>query len=309
MSDHLEGEPQGDGRAATADEVEDAAVNLDVRGGGPQVSAAREVVLARNTELHRARSAAGAAAERSATAAAVAQATTERVARARTEEDARQAKADADAAERDVERAAAALENADEAFQLATRKRVEFEREFGRIIERERTARGWTAEEAARRARVAPKTWQRLEDGLPVRNLTFSKVDILFRLKRGSIMQAWQEELDLNEVLKTGVPEETRQLLVESLQKGTPDHHGNDLLQSLRMDMSDKSRIMRTVVLLAQFIDDKRTVEALRGLTQLAFSGIINDWDIYDENDNLKMNIASQFSENDTVEPLEADDG
>ena len=73
----------------------------------------------------------------------------------------------------------------------------EFERDFGRTIERERTKRGWTADEAAKRAGVAPKTWQRLEDGRPVRNLTLNKVDRLFRLPEGTTFDVWQRRGDL----------------------------------------------------------------------------------------------------------------
>ena len=45
----------------------------------------------------------------------------------------------------------------------------------------ERVSRGWTADEAAKRAGVAPKTWQRIEAGLPVRALTLGRVEALFR--------------------------------------------------------------------------------------------------------------------------------
>jgi hypothetical protein len=72
-----------------------------------------------------------------------------------------------------------------------------FQQEFGRAIELERLRRGWTADEAARRAAVAPKTWQRLEDGLPVRKLTLLKVDQLFGLPSGTALTIWQEQGDL----------------------------------------------------------------------------------------------------------------
>lgn len=75
---------------------------------------------------------------------------------------------------------------------------------LGRAIERERSRRGWTAEEASHRAGVSSKTWQRLEDGKPVRNLTLFKVDVLFGLPRGTTFDAWSRGIDLQDLLGGG---------------------------------------------------------------------------------------------------------
>lgn len=65
-------------------------------------------------------------------------------------------------------------------------------RRLGQAIERERVRRGWTADEAAQHADVSSKTWQRIEDGKPIRNLTLFKLDDLFGLPRGTIYDAWK---------------------------------------------------------------------------------------------------------------------
>jgi len=76
---------------------------------------------------------------------------------------------------------------------------------FGLALKRERTARGWTADEASKRSKISPKTWQRLEDGLPVRALTVAKIDELLGLPEGSSVDLYykvtttlEDELSLN---------------------------------------------------------------------------------------------------------------
>lgn len=64
------------------------------------------------------------------------------------------------------------------------------DREIGEIVRTERIARGLSAEEAARRAKVAYKTWKRIEDGEPVRRLSLAGVDRLFGLPAGTTQQA-----------------------------------------------------------------------------------------------------------------------
>lgn len=56
----------------------------------------------------------------------------------------------------------------------------------GLIIQEERFQRGFTAEQAAKKAKVAYKTWLRIESGKPVRNLTWNGVDRLFGLPPGT---------------------------------------------------------------------------------------------------------------------------
>lgn len=75
--------------------------------------------------------------------------------------------------------------------------RAEFERQFGETIKRERQRRGWTADEAARLAGIAPKTWQRLEDGKMVRNKTFQGVDALFGMEDGTAVRVFIDGGDL----------------------------------------------------------------------------------------------------------------
>jgi transcriptional regulator with XRE-family HTH domain len=64
------------------------------------------------------------------------------------------------------------------------------DRKIGEIIREERIARDLTAEEAARRAKVAYKTWQRIEHGWPVRGRSLSGVDRLFGLPLGTTLRA-----------------------------------------------------------------------------------------------------------------------
>jgi DNA-binding XRE family transcriptional regulator len=68
--------------------------------------------------------------------------------------------------------------------------------QFGRAVERARVERGWTADEAAKRAGVAPKTWQRIEDGMPVRSLTIAKLDELFGMLHGISFDAYSGNID-----------------------------------------------------------------------------------------------------------------
>lgn len=87
--------------------------------------------------------------------------------------------------------------------EVERRRRIEedFATEFGRTIQRERTRRGWTADEAAKRAQVAPKTWKRLEDGKRVQGLTLNKVDKLFGLPEGTAFDVWLRQGDLQAAL------------------------------------------------------------------------------------------------------------
>lgn len=59
-------------------------------------------------------------------------------------------------------------------------------REAGLVIQEERFQRGFTAEQAAKRARVAYKTWLRIESGKKVRALSWNGVDRLFGLTPGT---------------------------------------------------------------------------------------------------------------------------
>ncbi|WP_409187085.1 helix-turn-helix transcriptional regulator [Amycolatopsis sp. VS8301801F10] len=91
--------------------------------------------------------------------------------------------------------------------------------EFGRAVERARVERGWTADEAARRAGVAPKTWQRIEDGVPVRSLTIAKLDNLFGLPGGVSFDAYTGEIDAAEVFQMSP---TKNTMREPERKGDP---------------------------------------------------------------------------------------
>jgi hypothetical protein len=60
-----------------------------------------------------------------------------------------------------------------------------------------------------------------------------------------------------------------------------------------RRRQPDKSLIMQTMILLTGY-DDPRTAEAVRSLAPLAFAGLLNNWDIYDEKDNLNLPFRSE---------------
>jgi transcriptional regulator with XRE-family HTH domain len=77
---------------------------------------------------------------------------------------------------------------------------LQFAKELGRAIERERLRREWTAEEAANRAGVSAKTWQRLEDGKVARSNTYAKIDRVFNLDPGTIMQYFYEGGDVSSI-------------------------------------------------------------------------------------------------------------
>lgn len=70
-----------------------------------------------------------------------------------------------------------------------------------------------------------------------------------------------------------------------------------DFLAKRRDGMSDQDLIVNTVTRLTPYLDDPRIKEGLRGVVQLAFAGIINDWDIFDERGNLKIALSESFRE------------
>lgn len=98
---------------------------------------------------------------------------------------------------------------------------------LGHVVVRERSRRGWTAEEAAKRAKISYKTWLRIEHGEPVRNATLMKVDTLFGLSPGTALDVWQRgdeqaleaALMLYPVKPEGVTDEDIARLIASLPK------------------------------------------------------------------------------------------
>lgn len=79
----------------------------------------------------------------------------------------------------------------------------EDERElFGYGVQRQRIRQDWTAEEAARLAGVAMKTWLRLEHGKEVRSATYAKADEVFGLPTGTLLRAWRDGENLTELFE-----------------------------------------------------------------------------------------------------------
>jgi transcriptional regulator with XRE-family HTH domain len=71
--------------------------------------------------------------------------------------------------------------------------------QLGEVIQQERIGMGLTAEQAARSAEVAYKTWLRIESGEPVRNMTWSGVDRLFDLDEGTTLRFISERRDVEQ--------------------------------------------------------------------------------------------------------------
>lgn len=87
----------------------------------------------------------------------------------------------------------------------------EARREAGLVIQEERFQRGFTAEQAAKKARVAYKTWLRVESGRPVRPMTWNGVDRLFALPPGTARQMHTVD-ELKEVLSRNYDEIIRDM-------------------------------------------------------------------------------------------------
>lgn len=175
-------------------------------------------------------------------------------------------------------------------------------RDAGLIIQEERFQRGFSAEQAAKKAKVAYKTWLRIESGKPVRPLTWNGVDRLFGLAPGTARNI--ESVDeLKEALGRsrqeplpgmGAPEddldEDEAKHVEPVARLFHEHHRRG-----RLAVADKTLIVQAVSRLTPFLDDPRMKAALRGLAPLAFAGITNDWDIYDSDGNFKIPPSAEF--------------
>lgn len=72
---------------------------------------------------------------------------------------------------------------------------------FGDAVREERLRLGLTAEEAASRAKLAYKTWLRIESGKPVRNMSYAGVDRLFGLPPGTALRAKAKGSDPRQVI------------------------------------------------------------------------------------------------------------
>jgi transcriptional regulator with XRE-family HTH domain len=76
-----------------------------------------------------------------------------------------------------------------------------YEQDYAQAVKEERTRRGWTIEEAARRGGASYKTWQRIENGQPIQDTTFLKVDRAFGLQEGTAFRVWNRNQDLRNAL------------------------------------------------------------------------------------------------------------
>lgn len=85
------------------------------------------------------------------------------------------------------------LEGDANVLRTADSSRHSDDHDLGELIQQERVALGLSAEEAARRAKLAYKTWLRIESGDPVRNMSLTGVDRLFGLPSGTTVRASSE--------------------------------------------------------------------------------------------------------------------
>lgn len=190
------------------------------------------------------------------------------------------------------------------------RRTIEFRRAFGDSFKQARARRGWTAEEAAARAGMASKTYQRVEDGKPVRNETFQKLDRLFNLTPGASLRSWHDEniLELEGISARAHQNIEADRSAAHEQLDIPQgSYVERLVNQMRNKTSDKSAMIQLVTRLVPFAEDPRIRELMRGLTPVAFAGIINEWDIYDEKGNLNIPPSADFTKVDLPqrEPVE----
>lgn len=91
----------------------------------------------------------------------------------------------------------------------------EYDEILGKLIRRERLARGLTAEAAAEKADLAYKTYLRVESGKPVRYMTWRGIEILFDLTVGAIHAARATYAPPHEVATTLSSTRTNQIKEE----------------------------------------------------------------------------------------------
>lgn len=86
---------------------------------------------------------------------------------------------------------------------------------LGGVLQLLRVRRGWKVNEAASRASIAPMTWRRLEDGMPVRQRSHAALDQLLDLPFGSIKRALNDNLLMVDIVKL-VGVDTRHVAADS---------------------------------------------------------------------------------------------
>lgn len=73
---------------------------------------------------------------------------------------------------------------------------------LGGALQLIRARQGWNVNEAASRASIAPMTWRRLEDGMPVRERSHAALDQILGLPFGTVKRALNDDLLMVEIVK-----------------------------------------------------------------------------------------------------------
>ncbi|MDN5929506.1 MAG: hypothetical protein L0I24_00310 [Pseudonocardia sp.] len=73
---------------------------------------------------------------------------------------------------------------------------------LGGALQLIRTRNGWSVNDAADAAKIAPMTWRRMEDGLDVRERSHAALDLVLDLPFGSVKRALADDLLMVEFVK-----------------------------------------------------------------------------------------------------------
>lgn len=73
---------------------------------------------------------------------------------------------------------------------------------LGGALQLIRTRNGWSVNDAAEAAKIAPMTWRRMEDGLDVRERSHAALDVLLDLPFGTVKRALADDLLMVEIVK-----------------------------------------------------------------------------------------------------------
>lgn len=164
------------------------------------------------------------------------------------------------------------------------------EQEFGEAVRLQRIARQLTVADAARLAGIAPNTWSRIEDGRPVRKLTWPKVDDVFKVPAGTMAKAHADlNTDLDAVFArarwraTPQDETSAQILGRELAEG-------------RSEQSDQQLMTQLIMRLSPFAGDA-TIDGLLGeLVKLAYGRQLHGREIFDQDGNIALAPLNRFA-------------
>lgn len=181
---------------------------------------------------------------------------------------------------------------------------------FGRDLAVERARAGLSIEDAASQAGIAPKTWQRIESGKTVRAESIRALDRFFNLPSGTVLAAYIEERRLSTLVRPAKSIEppdfhtdVRELPESSTSTAEEAEYDetysvvNRILGRRRKESSDQDTLIMTVGLLAHYNNQPIIAKALASLVPVAFAGVVNDLEIFDEEGNFTFALAKGFSD------------